>query len=68
MNVKKFLRDFILTFVIAFSAGVIVTFVWNLIIQGTSRADWETPFRLAIILGVVLPLSRSIRSGTEVKG
>ena len=68
MNAKKFLADFGLTFVIAFAVTVVVTFVWNLVVHGTSGVDWKTSFRLAIILGIVLPLTKGFRSDVEVKG
>jgi hypothetical protein len=68
MNAKKLLADFGLTFVVAFLVAVFVTFIWNLIVHGAGGVDWETSFRLAIILGIVLPLTKSFRSRAEVKG
>jgi hypothetical protein len=68
MNAKKFLTDFVLTFAVALVVAVVVTFGWNLLVHGGSGVDWETSFRLALILGIVLPLKRSFRSRTEIKG
>jgi hypothetical protein len=68
MNAKMFLADFGQTFVVAFIVAVVVTFVWNLIVHSTGGVDWETSFRLAIILGIVLPITKGFRSRAEVKG
>ena len=68
MHAKKFLADFGLTFGVAFLVAVVVTFVWNLVVHGAGGVDWETTFRLALILGIVLPLTRGFRSSAEVKG
>jgi len=68
MNVKKLLGEFLLTFVIAFVAAVIVTFVWNLIFHGRAAAEWETAFRLALILGIVIPLTKGSLKVKETAG
>jgi hypothetical protein len=36
-----------------------VTFRYNLILHSSVSVDWDTTFRLAIILGIVLPLTRT---------
>ena len=43
-----------MTFVVA----AIVTYFWNLIAHGQGVVDWETSFRLAIIIGIALPVTR----------
>ncbi len=58
MNFKKFLAGFALTFVITFAVVVAVSFVWSLIFHGRGVPEWETAFRLAIILGIVVPLTK----------
>ena len=54
VNIKKPLFDFVIVFLIALAASVTVTFLWNLIFYGAGAVDWETAFRFAIILGIVL--------------
>jgi hypothetical protein len=54
MNIRKFLVSFTTMFAITFVVSAIVSFLWNLIVHGTSTVEWETSFRLAIILGIVL--------------
>ncbi len=59
MKVKPIIPDVILTFVITLVISAIVTLLWNLIIEKSGAfVDWKTSFRLAIIIGIVLPVSR----------
>ena len=58
MIVRRFLIDFALVFSVTFVVAAIVTYLWNLIAHGQSVVDWETSFRLAIILGIALPVTR----------
>jgi uncharacterized membrane protein YadS len=55
MNIKKYSIDFALTFVVVLVVSIIVTFLYSLIAHGEGAVDLETAFRLAIILGIVLP-------------
>ena len=55
MNIKKLLVDFVTVFAVTLVVCVIVTLLWNLIFQGASTIDWETSFRFAIVLGIILP-------------
>lgn len=55
MNLKKYLTDLVLTFAIVLVVSTVVTFLYNLVAHGQGVADWETAFRLAIIMGVALP-------------
>ena len=45
---------FLITFVITFATAAIVSFLYSLIVHGSDVVDWETSFRLAITLGVIL--------------
>ena len=60
MNIKKLLIDFVTTFALILVVATIVTYLWNLIRYGQSAVDWETSFRLAIVLGIALPVIRAI--------
>jgi len=57
MDFKKLLINFITTFVLTFVVTVIVTFLYSLIVHRAGIVDWETSFRLAIILGIVLSMT-----------
>lgn len=54
MNIKALLIEFVTVFAVALVVTAIVTLLWNLIFHGTTTIDWETSFRFAIVLGVVL--------------
>ena len=56
MKIKRFLIDFLIVFTVAFVVNLIVVFLWNLIAHGQGSFEWETPFRFAIILGIILPI------------
>ena len=62
MKIKSFLVGFVTTFALIFVVAAIVTYLWNLILHGQSAVDWETSFRLAIILGIALPVARVMTS------
>jgi hypothetical protein len=55
MNVKKLLVDSATVFAVSLIVSVLVTLLWNLIVHGTSAVDWETSFRFALLLGIILP-------------
>lgn len=58
MKIKRILLNVILTFAITLIISALVTLLWNLLIEKTGAVvDWETSFRLAIIIGIVLPIA-----------
>lgn len=58
MNVKEFIRDGLKTAVVTLVVTAIFTYGYSWIVHGSGAVDWETCFQLAIIFGVVIPLSR----------
>lgn len=59
MKIKGLLFDILLTFVLTLVATGIVTLLWNLLIEKTGAiVDWKTSFIFAIIIGLVIPISR----------
>ena len=54
MNTKELLINFGLTFIMTLVVAAIVSFLYSFTIHGKGTIDWETSFRLAIILGIVL--------------
>jgi len=60
MKIKTLLIGFVTTFAVALVVAAIVTYLWNLTMHGQSAVDWETSFRLAIILGIALPVTRAM--------
>lgn len=54
MNIKPIFMYFVGIFALVLVVSTIVTFLYSLIVHGTGMVDWETSFRLALILGIVL--------------
>jgi len=56
----KLIANILLTFAITLVTSGIVTLLWNLIIEKAGAViDWKTSFVMAIIIGIVIPLSRT---------
>ena len=53
MNIKKYVIDFAVTFIVILVVSVIVSYLYSLIAHGSGTIDWGSSFRFAIILGVV---------------
>jgi hypothetical protein len=56
MNPVKYAIDFAVTFAIVLLVSVAVTFLYSLLVHGAGIVEWETSFRLALILGIALPI------------
>jgi len=61
MNIKRLLVDAMTVFSVSLVVSIIVSLHWNLIVHG-SRIDWETSFRFAILLGIIVPWITTRRS------
>jgi hypothetical protein len=59
MNIKKLVVEFGTVFAVTLVTTAIVTFLWNLIGHGESTIDWETSFRFAIVLAIILTWVKS---------
>jgi uncharacterized membrane protein YagU involved in acid resistance len=62
MKIKKFLIQFVIVFAVTFVANAIVVYVWNLVQHGEGTFNWGLSFTLAVILGIVLPIIRTMTS------
>jgi len=61
MNAKQFLIEMTTTASVTFVVAAIVTYLYSYFVHGIGIVNWETAFDMAIILGIILPLSQ-IRS------
>ena len=52
---KHYLLDLVAVFAATFVVSIIVTLVWSLLVHRAASVDWESSFRFAILLGVILP-------------
>jgi hypothetical protein len=64
-RLKTALMKVLVAFAIVFAAALVVTVavtaLWNLAFHGTAAIDWETAFRFAIALGIILPLVEALQ-------
>ena len=63
MKITRLLVDVVAVFAVSLVVSIVVSLVWNLIVRKTSTIDWETSFRFAILLGIIVPWTTS-RRGT----
>ena len=57
MKIKDFAVRFLITFLVAFAATVLVTMLWNIFIDGKGPAiEWATSVRTALVFAIVIPL------------
>jgi len=57
MRVKSFVAHFAITFGLTLVVSALVSRLWSLIRHGGGSADWDLSFRLAVVLGLVIPLT-----------
>lgn len=50
---------------LAFLAAILVSFLFNVIVHGQALVAWGTSLRLAVVLGLVLPISKLLKIKTE---
>jgi len=55
MNIKRLLVDIVTVFLVSLAISMVVSLLWNLIVHRASTIDWETSFRFAILLGIIVP-------------
>lgn len=59
MKAKEFVVRFLITFGVALTANILITICWNYFIKGNGWIiDWETSFRIALLLAIVIPLAQ----------
>ena len=60
MKTKDYVLKFLITFGIGLIAAILVTLGWNYFVKGNGlMVDWDTSFRTALILAIVLPLTQN---------
>lgn len=56
MNFGQFVVKALITGVITFAVGILVSLLFNVVVHGSAAVAWGTMFRLGVVIGVVLPL------------
>jgi hypothetical protein len=65
MSFGSFVLRCLVIGIIAFAIGILVSFLFSLIIYGSTAVAWGTMFRIAVILGLLVPLSELIKVGKK---
>lgn len=68
MSAKRLLADMAITIPVTWVAAVVVTYLYSLIAHGSGAVDWEAAFELALVVGIVLPVSLAARAGERSGG
>lgn len=55
MNITRLVVFFAMVFAVTLVVCAAVTLLGNIILHGTRTVDWETSFRFAAVLAIVLP-------------
>jgi len=67
MNAKQFLIEMTTTASVTFVVAAIVTYLYSYFVHGIGIVNWETAFDMAIILGIILPLSQTHSDKSSLK-
>lgn len=65
MKFWTFVLNCLIVGAIAFLAGMLVSFLFNVIVHGSAMVAWGTTLRLAVILGLVVPLADLLKFKKE---
>ncbi len=55
MNIRRWIVDIVIVFSVTLVTSMVVSALWNLAARRTTAIDWETSFRFAIVLGIIVP-------------
>ena len=60
MTTKKFIAGFVITFVLALVANIVVTICWSYFIKDEGMTiNWGSSFTVALVLALVIPFTQS---------
>jgi len=65
MKIKDLILEMIVVGIIAFIVVFVVIYLWNLIFHGAGVVALGYSAKLALILGLVIPLSRAFEKGKK---
>jgi hypothetical protein len=58
MKTRSFFARFLIIFAVALIVNVLITLCWNYFIENTGWiVDWQTSFRIALLLAIVIPVA-----------
>jgi hypothetical protein len=60
MNVKDLLTSFFIIGSIVLGVTLIIAYLYSLVVHGNGALEWESSIRLALVLGIALPIVRQL--------
>ncbi|MEA2077177.1 MAG: hypothetical protein U9O95_04080 [Candidatus Marinimicrobia bacterium] len=61
MKIWNLVLNCLIVGAIAFLAGILVSFLFNLIVYGEAMVAWGTSLRIAAVLGLVIPIAELLK-------
>ena len=61
MKIWNLVLNCLIVGAIAFLAGMLVSFLFNVIFNGSAMVAWGTTLRIAAVLGLVIPLAELLK-------
>ncbi|MEA3392518.1 MAG: hypothetical protein U9Q91_06025 [Candidatus Marinimicrobia bacterium] len=65
MKIWNFVLNCLIVGALAFLAGMLVSFLFNVIFNGSAMVAWGTTLRIAAVLGLVIPLAELLKIKSE---
>lgn len=63
MRTKKFITGFVITFVLALIANIVVSICWSYFVKGEGMTiNWGSSFTVALVLALVIPFTQAKRA------
>lgn len=60
MRIVGFVVETLVTAASALAAATAATWLWNLVVHSAPHVDWPAAVRLALLLGIGLPVTRRV--------
>jgi hypothetical protein len=65
MKIWNLILNCLIVGALAFLAGMLVSFLFNVIFNGSAMVAWGTTLRIAAVLGLVIPLAELLKIKSE---
>ena len=67
MKFWTFVLNCLIVGALTFLAGMLVSFLFNVIVYGSALVAWGTTLRIAVVIGLIVPLSDLLKIKDEKK-
>jgi hypothetical protein len=65
MKFWNFVLNCLIVGAVTFLAGILVSFLFNVIVHGSAMVAWGTTLRLAVTIGLAIPISELLKIKPE---